>query len=66
MMDLTDRQLNTVLAALRNWQGDLSCFMRGQSDALSLDLLDVARDGGVIMLSVDEIDELCEELNFPC
>ena len=50
---LTDRELATVLAALRRWQQDLA-----ENDGpISAHFADQTP------LSVEEIDELCERLN---
>jgi hypothetical protein len=53
---LTDRELATVLAALRYWQQDLA----GNEDG------PISREHfgrGVTPLSAEEIDDLCERLN---
>lgn len=53
---LTNRQLATVLAALR-W------FQRTDSAETSAEN-DIATNGGTLdALSIDEIDDLCERLN---
>lgn len=62
---ITDRQLATVLAALRYWQRDLS---EGAED--SNDVPEGIIDGAGHFtdhkpLTSDEIDELCESLNIP-
>jgi hypothetical protein len=53
-MKLTDRELATVLAALRNWQ----------ADALNEDMKQEFRDYFVehAPLNDNEIDDLCERL----
>jgi hypothetical protein len=52
-IQLTDRELATVLAALRYWQQDLA-----ENDGpISEHFADVTP------LSVEEIDDLCERLN---
>jgi hypothetical protein len=54
-VELSDRELALVLAALRNWQ----------MDALNEDLVDTFRDHFFEQepLSDDEVDELCQRLN---
>lgn len=60
-MKLTNRELATVLAALRLWQ-DSDLEMQGDADARRF--LAIAEDGGrVRSLSDEEIDALCERLN---
>jgi hypothetical protein len=68
MKKLTKRQLGTILAALRFWQRhgpkqENSFFDRCETD--EMDFLDEIRTGGGDFedLSVEEIDELCENLN---
>jgi len=57
MKNLDKRELGTVLAALRAWQG---------GSWLDEGLQDIATDGGEFaQLSGDEIDGLCERLNGP-
>lgn len=60
-MNLNDRELATVLAALRHWQKD-----PGYGDQQhSMDMIDIASIGGTkTCLSVDEIDHLCGLLNL--
>lgn len=54
MRKLTSRKLATVLAALRYWQ-------RSGIQAIEYD---IASDGGTVEpLDIEEIDDLCEELN---
>lgn len=53
-MRLTDRELATVLAALRYWQIDLDANN-------GVPICEHFED--VTPLTVDEIDELCERLN---
>ena len=53
---LSDRELATVLAALRYWQQDLT-----ENDDGPIDSEHFA--DGIEPLSVDEIDELCQRLN---
>jgi hypothetical protein len=55
---MTKRELSTILAALRYWQRE---GLWGDPQAE----LDIASDGGTITpMTPDEIDELCERLNF--
>ena len=55
-MKLTDRELATILAALRYWQRE--GLTSGGSE------IDVATDNGIIdELDRGEIDDLCERLN---
>ena len=57
-MKLNDRELGTVLAALRLWQNECS------NDATDGALWDIATNGDTVQpLLDDEIDELCERLN---
>jgi len=55
-VELSDRELALVLAALRNWE----------MDALNEDLVDTfsGHFEDYEPLSDDEIDELCQRLNF--
>jgi hypothetical protein len=55
-VELTDREIATILAALRNWQ----------IDGLNEDLVDTfsGHFEDHEPLSDDEIDALCERLNF--
>jgi len=53
---LTDRELATVLAALRYWQQDLAA-----NDG-AVPISDHFEDG-VAPLTVEQIDDLCERLN---
>ena len=55
---LSDRELATVLAALRYWQQDLAEDDDGPISSEHFDLT-------ITPLSVEEIDELCQRLNFP-
>ncbi|MHB1892726.1 MAG: hypothetical protein ACYCTZ_04400 [Candidatus Dormibacteria bacterium] len=55
MMVLSDRELATVLAALRYWQGEC-----GPEDAEAADMVHFDR---CTPLTTAEIDELCERLN---
>ena len=53
-MKLSDRELATVLAALRLWQRSRQ----------PLDLEQIATDeGSFAQLDTDEIDELCQRIN---
>ena len=54
---LSERELATVLAALRYWQQDL---VANDEDPISPDHFDQ-----VTPLTADEIDDLCERLNGP-
>ena len=55
---LTPRELATILAALRYWQRE---GLRGDPQAE----LDIASDSGAFeMMTPDEIDPLCERLNW--
>lgn len=55
----TDRELATVLAALRYWQRDIAA-----RQFLSVPEDDIANEGGKLQaLDVGEIDELAERLN---
>lgn len=52
---MNDREVSHVLAALRFWQGAL----------ISAGIRDIATNGGEHEpMTVDEIDELCENLNL--
>lgn len=56
-MKFNDRELATVLAALRHWQIQRDRYIPGAH-------LDIATDGGAFeRLDDDEIDDLCERLN---
>jgi hypothetical protein len=54
-MTLTDRDLATVLAALRYWQQDLS---ENEGPIITHHF-----DDRITPLTVEEIDDLCEQLN---
>lgn len=54
---LNKRELATVLAALRSWQQNFTHDEDGPIDADHF-------DDTITPLSVGEIDELCERLNF--
>lgn len=57
-----DRELATILAALRLWQDREQFHSGGRVNALQ----ETVTDNGLFEpLSYDEIDELCERLNFP-
>jgi hypothetical protein len=58
-MHLSERELATVLAALREWQGIL---IGEEPDAVDIDLI-ASDDGHLDPLTFTEIDELCERLN---
>ena len=58
--ELTDREISTILAALRYWQGAVN-GMLPQPPAL----VELASDGGRYpSLTGAEIDELCEQINI--
>jgi hypothetical protein len=60
--ELNARELATVLAALRYWQGHCSAFTKPLPN--EADLSEIANDGGTLEpLTTDEIDALCERLN---
>jgi hypothetical protein len=54
---LSDRELATVLAALRYWQEDLA--KNGDEGPIAVEHFDEANTP----LTVEEIDDLCERLN---
>ncbi len=56
MMSFTERELATVLAALRAWQFDLP----DDNTPIAMDHF----GDGITPLTTDEIDTLCERLNF--
>lgn len=54
-----ERELATILAALR-------CYQATDDGHGNLSLYDIATNGGTLdALTLDEIDELCERINFP-
>jgi hypothetical protein len=55
-MILSERELGTVLAALRHWQMTVVDQYRASSDVAT-------RGGELVALDDDEIDELCERIN---
>ncbi len=57
LVRLSNRELATVLAALRYWQSDLA-----ENDDAPISPAHF--DNKITPLSVDEIDSLCERLNF--
>ena len=58
--ELTDREVSTILAALRYWQGAVN-GMLPQPPAI----VELASDGGRYpSLTGVEIDELCEQINI--
>jgi len=60
-MNLNERETATVLAALRQRQAALEADKDVEPDALE----DVATNGGTLeALTAEEIDTLCERLNF--
>jgi hypothetical protein len=58
---LTDRELATVLAALRYWQHDLVASLERGEGPIAQDHFDATNTP----LSPGEIDDLCERLNCP-
>lgn len=64
-MKLTDRELATILAALRFWQDYRRKYDRTVWEPpISKELHAIATAGRTIpMLKTDEIDALCERLN---
>lgn len=58
-MKLSDKELATVLAALRYWQQDLANAQGDDEGPISPHFEDVEP------LSAGEIDDLCERLNVP-
>lgn len=59
--DLSDRELATVLAALREWQGILVGNEPAEEEVDA-----IASDGGRFLpLTPPEIADLCERLNLP-
>ena len=57
-----ERELATVLAALRNWQMELSQMSQDEIDDMGGDCHFEGVEGGG--LDADEIDSLCERLNM--
>lgn len=58
---LSPRQLDTVLAALRMWQADVTDDMT-ESEGVPVDFADIALAHGNAMTSA-EIDQLCDQLS---
>lgn len=61
-VNLTDRERDTVLAALRDWEEALLA-----RDFISSRMMAIAtngRTGDDAALSADEIDDLCERINL--
>ncbi len=57
-LEVSDRELHTVLAALRQWQ------WIGAEYQYRIALEDIATNGGKVEpLTLDEIDALCERIN---
>ena len=58
-IEVSDRELHTILAALRWWQ------QSGAGESLHDDGIDdIASNGGEVEpLTVDEVDVLCERVN---
>ncbi len=70
-VDLSPRDIGTILAGLRLWQSRLNWFDGGhQEPPRLLDLMEIATDGTSFQrLSCAEIDALCERLSLgdiPC
>jgi hypothetical protein len=57
-VQLSDRDLATILAALRHWQE--ACADNGDEEPISPEYFDDA----ITPLTVTEIDDLCERINF--
>jgi hypothetical protein len=58
LIHLTDRELATLLAALRTWQ-------RTVAEEHAQELVSSSHfEDGISPLTAEEIDELCERLNF--
>lgn len=61
LLNVTDRELSTMLAALRLWQLPL-----GTVAGPNHELMGIATSGGEVeSLDAPEVDELCERLNCP-
>ncbi len=58
MSELTDRELATVLAALRYWQDEMSPHASAAAYPEHF-------AKGIEPLTTEEIDELCSRLNHP-
>ena len=59
-MNLTTRELATVLAALREWQG----ILEGQEPPQEQVEAIATNEGQLALLTSEEIDDLCERFNF--
>lgn len=60
-IEITERERDTILAALRNWQETILA-----NHFIPTRLYDIAKNdrvGDDAMLTIDEIDELCERVN---
>ncbi|HEV3447143.1 MAG TPA: hypothetical protein VG099_21060 [Gemmataceae bacterium] len=58
LIRVTDRELDTLLAALRTWQ-------RTVAEKQAQELVSPSHfEDGISPLTAEEIDELCERLNF--
>ena len=58
LIRVTDRELATLLAALRTWQGTVA-------EKHAQELVSPSHfEDGISPLTAEEIDELCERLNF--
>lgn len=55
---LNVRKRNTIMAALRNWQHDI------ESGVIDPEESPIAADNGCQPLTSEEIDALCEDINF--
>jgi hypothetical protein len=61
LLELSDREHATVLAALRYWQGEI---LADQFGRFPPEIEDIASNGGTVQaLDVGEIDTLCERIN---
>lgn len=64
MLELGNRQLSTILAALRQWQESLENLKRINLHPAQMDQWNIATNNNTLIpLSIEEIDELCEYLN---
>ena len=58
--ELTDREVSTILAALRLWQGAVNGMLPQPPALVEL----ASDDGRYPSLTGAEIDELCEQINI--
>lgn len=56
--ELSDRQVHTILAALRLYQ------LVVDSGSMPLEIEALSQEGDTQPLSTDEIDDLCEQINL--